>query len=290
MRRVLFSVVAVLILASCGSDYLNDGGLHSNHTKHKVYDYLKGNKTHMFDSTCLIIEKLGLIDEVNNCGTFFAFSDFSIRTFLSTRTGYLRNRIDSVQMHHDSIYTFTYVNSNGELVEDSLKYEKSSAYYKWDIDSLVACFPADSMRMYMFKERIVNNEALVKDNIILAKQKDPGQYETVNGVPMGAVTVESTNTGDWDLLQDGNILWETKPWFLYLVKVRGEGLDNPQTDWATVPMSEQRVERDITIGCRTTDIITSTGTVLHVLHTAHYPFIFSSSKGYEPYYVSTQEQ
>ena len=288
MRKVLFSVIAVLILASCGSDYLNDGGVHSNHTKHKVYDYLKGNATHMFDSTCLIIEKLGMIDEVNNCGTFFAYSDFSIRTFLRTRTSYLRNRIDSVQAHHDSIYTFTYVDSQGNVVEDSLKYDKAADFYTWDIDSLVACFPADSLRMYMFNEKIVNNEALANDEIVYVNKKDPKQYTTVGGVPMGAVTVESTNTGDWDLLQDGTILWETKPWYLYLVKVRGVGMDDPQIDWATVPMSQQRVERDITIGCRTTDIITGTGTILHVLHTAHYPYIFTAA--YDPYYVTAQDK
>ena len=286
MRKILFSVVAVLMLASCGSDYLNDGGVHSNHTKHKVYDYLKGNATHMFDSTCLIIEKLGLIDEVNNCGTFFAYSDFSIRSFLKTRTSYLRNRIDSVQQHCDSIYKFTYVDSQGNIVEDSLKYENSSSSYTWSLDSLLACFPADSFRMYMFKEKIVNNQALASEKIVYANQKDPKQYETVGGVPMAIVTMVSTNRADWDIYQDGAIFLETKPYFLYLVKVRGEGLDSPQLDWSGIPYTQQKVERDVTIGCRTTDIITSTGTILHVLHSQHYPYLFSSS--YDPYYTKSQ--
>lgn len=286
MRKILFSVVAVLMLASCGSDYLNDGGVHSNHTKHKVYDYLKGNATHMFDSTCLIIEKLGLIDEVNNCGTFFAYSDFSIRTFLKTRTTYLRNRVDSVQQHCDSIYTFTYVDSEGNTVVDSLKYENSASSYSWTLDSMLACFPADSFRMYMFNDRVVNNKALESDEIIYANQKDPKQYETVGGLPMGIVTVESTNTADWDLYQDGALVIETKPYYLYLVKVRGEGLDDPQLDWSGIPYAQQKIERDVTIGCRTTDIITSTGTILHVLHSQHYPYMFSSS--YDPYYTKSQ--
>lgn len=289
MRKILFSVVAVLILASCGSDYLNDGGVHSNYTKHKVYDYLKGNATHMFDSTCYIIEQLGMIDEVNNCGTFFAFSDFSIRTLLKTRTSYLRNRIDSVQMFCDSVYTFTYTDSQGNLVEDTVEYNTSSDYYSWTMDSLINYFTADSLRMYMFKDKIVNNEKLAKEGeIFYANQNDPKLYETVNGIPMAINTIESTNTADWDLYQDGNLLIENRPWFLYLTLVRGKGLDDPQFDWNSAKPSEQRAERDVNIGCRTTDIITSTGTVLHVLHSQHYPYIFAS--GYDVYYVTTQEQ
>ena len=288
MRKILFSVVAVLILASCGSDYLNDGGVHSNHTKHKVYNYLKGNKYHEFDSMCYIIEKLGMIDEVNNCGTFFAFNDFAIRSFLKTRTSYLRNRVDSVQMHCDSIYTFTYLDANGNEVTGTEFYDKAKEYYTWNMDSLIACFPADSLRMYMFSDRIVNNKALESNDIIAVNQKDPKQYTTVTGIPMGAVSVESTNSGDWDLLQNGNVAWETKPWFLYLVKVRGAGMDDPQTNWANIPASQQKIERDVTMSCRTTDIITGTGTVLHVLNSQHYPFIFAS--GYDPYFVTSQEQ
>ena len=105
---------------------------------------------------------------------------------------------------------------------------------------------------------------------------------------MAINTIESTNTADWDLYQDGNLLIENRPWFLYLTLVRGKGLDDPQFDWNSAKPSEQRAERDVNIGCRTTDIITSTGTVLHVLHSQHYPYIFAS--GYDVYYVTTQEQ
>ncbi len=287
MKKILFSVVvAVFALSSCGNDYLNDGGVHSNYTKHSVYDYLKGNRFHEFDSLCQIIDHYGLKEEINSCGTFFAFNDFSVRSFLSSRTSYLRNRIDSVQKYRDSIYT-KYA-EEGETVIYTTFYDKASDFYTWDMDSLYSTYSADDMRMYIFNEPILNNKDLAdKDGMIYANQIEPMEYQVAAPVQkMAIVTQESTNSADWVISSGDGLQITTRPWYLYLVKVRGEGLDNPTQDWSDIPFAQQRPERDITVRCRTTDII-SNGTVLHVLDSGHYPFEFGAT--YDPEYVRTQE-
>src|SRR4029079_13815814 len=87
IRNILITGCALILLtvACKKADYLSGGSLHDPVTPLNNMEYLKANQFNLFDTTTLIIEKLGLANEVNNAKTFFAFTDYSVALAISNR-------------------------------------------------------------------------------------------------------------------------------------------------------------------------------------------------------------
>ncbi len=92
MKKISKNILAGLgvicltaFIFSCKKDnYLKDGGVSTAASSLSTYDYLKNHKYHYFDTTILIIDHFNLKDSVNNAGTFFAFTDFSVNALMKT--------------------------------------------------------------------------------------------------------------------------------------------------------------------------------------------------------------
>jgi len=124
INRVIPLICMVLIVfASCKKkDYLTDTGVHNPITPLNNYDYLAQNQFRQFDTLLIIIDRFpGLKDEVNNAGTFFAPTDYSILRAINSRL-VLKQQVNPLA-------TFT-------------------------LDSLVNRMTVDSMRQYLFTETI----------------------------------------------------------------------------------------------------------------------------------------
>lgn len=112
---LLASAMICIIAAfstSCKKDYLTDGGASSPNTSLSTYDYLKANKYHYFDTTLLLIDHFNLKDSVNKAGTFFAFTDFSIQSFMIS-FGY--TSLDSLYAHTTSKLITQYMFSDSSI-------------------------------------------------------------------------------------------------------------------------------------------------------------------------------
>lgn len=80
-RYNLFLPVIILLLVAVGCKkdvYLTDGGIHDANTTLSTYDYLSAHQYHYFDTLLMIVDHFNLKDSVNEAGTFFAPTDFSI--------------------------------------------------------------------------------------------------------------------------------------------------------------------------------------------------------------------
>lgn len=111
-------------ISSCKKSYTIGGSTFVAKVNVSTYDYLKTN--HLFDTLVIMIDKMGLKDEVNKAGTFFAVTNYSIRNFVLARQADLR----IVRNDENLNYTF-----------DSL-----------DLPSL-----RDTLRTYMFADRITRD-------------------------------------------------------------------------------------------------------------------------------------
>lgn len=87
-KYIVPAAILVMMLTglfSCKKEaYLTDGGLSNAKSSLSTYDYLKGNKYHYFDTVILLIDHFNLKDSVNKAGTFFAFTDFSVQSLMTT--------------------------------------------------------------------------------------------------------------------------------------------------------------------------------------------------------------
>lgn len=127
-KSALFFVCILLIgVQACKKkDYLTDTGVHDPVTPLNNYDYLAINQLHQFDTTLIIIDKLGLKDEVNNAATFFAPTDYSILKTINARL--------TIKQQVNPAATYT-------------------------LDSLIKSMSQDSLRMYMFDKKITLDNA-----------------------------------------------------------------------------------------------------------------------------------
>jgi len=129
MKIIVSFIVSALLLTaviSCKKNYTIGGSKFVAQVNMTTYDYLKTN--HLFDTLVIMIDKMGLKDEVNQAGTFFAVTNYSIRNYVQAKQADLQ----IIENNENLVYTF-----------DSL-----------DLPSL-----KDSLRTYMFKDR------LTRDNI-----------------------------------------------------------------------------------------------------------------------------
>ncbi|PUZ24624.1 hypothetical protein GA0116948_105263 [Chitinophaga costaii] len=211
----LLALVAVSVF-SCKRDYTIGGTVLDPHVNLTTYDYLKTNK--LFDTLVLLIDRTGLKDEVNAAGTFFAVSNYSIDHYIDAKKSDLETKLNDENL----VYTF-----------DSLDYASLK----------------DSLRAYMFKDRILNADQNTSGRLFTAND---GEVRMVNLVPDNSYT---------------NDIFTQAPLILYLNKMIA---DSPGE---TIPTDSTGIgglqdDQLLKTRCQTSGIITTTG-VLHVLNNAH---------------------
>ena len=118
------AVILITAITSCKKSYTIGGSTFVAQVNVSTYDYLKTN--HKFDTLVLMIDKMGMKDEINQAGTFFAVTNYSIRNFILAR-----------EADHRTIYN----NENLHYTFDSL-----------DMASL-----KDTLRTYLFADRITRD-------------------------------------------------------------------------------------------------------------------------------------
>lgn len=123
---ITFAASALLLTAvvSCKKSYTIGGSKFVAQVNMTTYDYLKTN--HLFDTLVIMIDAMGLKDEVNQAGTFFAVTNYSIRNYVLAK----QTAEQLLYNNENLVYTF-----------DSL-----------DLPSL-----KDTLRTYMFKDRITRD-------------------------------------------------------------------------------------------------------------------------------------
>ncbi|MEI3155114.1 MAG: hypothetical protein V8S95_08455 [Odoribacter sp.] len=132
MKHILYILLLAGLITSCtNDDYLIDGGLANPYVNMTTYDYLKSNP--LFDTLVMAIDIAGLKDKVNEAGTFYAPTNFSINEYIRDELE-LRKRLDA-----DAVYTF-----------DSIPVTEF-----------------DSIQMYLFAETITRDSLTQKDGSTL---------------------------------------------------------------------------------------------------------------------------
>ncbi|WP_295121429.1 hypothetical protein [uncultured Chitinophaga sp.] len=216
LNILLLAVCASLMVAvSCKkADYLTDSGVHSAKTPLTTYEFLKNHPWKSFDTLVTILDHYGLQEEVNGAGTFFAVTNRSIRNYMNMK---------QVQT---------------EFWDENAKYT---------MDSLYRDLTADSIRQYMFADKIP---------VSALTSEDPVLKSSLAGTSMAVRKRRQQVSTDFSF---------EPVYYLYLVKVRG-GLDDPNN-----PPSGNDPNVDATVLCQTTGIETQNGkgTILHVLQNSH---------------------
>ncbi len=200
---VLIFFAVMLLATSCKKDdYLTDGGTSIAETPLTTYDYLAAHQAKLFDTLLLVVDHYGLKDEINNAGTFFAPTDYSIKLYLRSK-----------QTEQSPTYGLT------DLYND---------------------LTADSVRMYLFKEKITMNSLTTTPTIYMSSANTEASLSKIL----------QTDSGYY--------LWSSEPvYFMYYGKKYGANTTRVQ--------------------CQTTGILTQSGngTVLHVLANTHQFVTFS---------------
>ncbi|WP_442590009.1 hypothetical protein ACSBL2_01990 [Pedobacter sp. AW31-3R] len=202
LSLILFA--CVLLMTSCEKkDYLDEGGLSVAETPLNTYDYLAAHPVKLFDTLLLVVDHYALKEEINNSGTFFAPTDYSIKLYLTYKQDILRRLPDN----QDAVY---------------------------GLAEMFSELPADSVRQYLFNEKITMNSLTTTPTVYTSK----GETEAL---------LSKTLQTDPQYYQ-----WSSEPvYFMYYGKMYGQTLTSVQ--------------------CQTTGILTQSGngTVLHVLRNTH---------------------
>jgi len=159
--KILTLITAVFSLAqACKKDYTVGGSLHVAQVNMTTYDYLKTN--HIFDTLVIMIDRMGLKDELNKSGTFFAPTNYSIRNYVLAKQDYYR----VIRNNENLVYTF-----------DSL-----------DLPAL-----KDTLRGYMFPDR------LTRDNLSAIgklRKANNGETRLIQLIPTTDYTNQNIFTTD----------------------------------------------------------------------------------------------
>jgi hypothetical protein len=158
--KILTAASALLLLATvaCKKSYTIGGSTFVAQVNMTTYDYLKTN--HLFDTLVMMIDKTGLKDELNQAGTFFAVTNYSIRKYVEAKGADLR----IIRNDENMPYTF---------------------------DSLNLAALKDSLRSYMFADRFT------RDNITrngLWRQSRNGEYRLMQLIPTSDYTNQNVFT------------------------------------------------------------------------------------------------
>jgi hypothetical protein len=215
-KILLFSLIAVIAFYSCKKDYVIGGSVFNPNVNMTTYDYLKTN--HLFDTLVIMIDKTGLKEEVNSSGTFFAVTNYSIKSYITQK-------------------------------RDQVRIEKDDENYPYTFDSLDFSMLKDSLRAYMFKEK------LAIDNL-----QPKGVFATSNDGEKRLV--ESFTTTNYT-----NGIFTTPPKYIYLTKIVATSENKPLPTNLDEALQVDDDQQLYTL-CQTTGIITTTG-ILHVLNNGH---------------------
>lgn len=81
MKKIILIIAVFIGLYSCTQeDYLVDGGVSDNNVNMTTFDFLKSH--YQLDSLAILIEKAGLVQEVNGSTTLFAPNNQSINNYV----------------------------------------------------------------------------------------------------------------------------------------------------------------------------------------------------------------
>lgn len=87
-------LLTILFSACQKDDYFVGGDLHRAKVDVSTYDFLKNNDRGLFDTLIMLVDAAGLKEAINKPGiTFFAPTDYSIRSYVEKRTE-LEQRVD----------------------------------------------------------------------------------------------------------------------------------------------------------------------------------------------------
>lgn len=215
-KLFLAAVVLCCILNACKKSYTIGGSLFKAEVNMTTYDYLKTN--HLFDTLVLMIDRAGLKDEVNQAGTFFAVTDYTINNFVNVRA-------DSVRLFHND------------------------ENYPFNIDSIYIPALRDTLRSYMFHDKMNRNDIPAR-----------GLYRKANDGEMRLIQLIATSD-----YTNSNV-FITDPKYLYLTKIIPWNGHPVPVDSTT--LSDVVPEQLLAARCQTSGIITTTG-ILHVLNNQH---------------------
>jgi hypothetical protein len=213
---MLLAAVICLALNACKKSYTIGGSTFKAEVNMTTYDYLKTN--HLFDTLVIMIDRTGLKDELNQSGTFFASTNYSINSFTAQRA-------------------------------DSVRLWRNDENYPYNFDSLDLPSLRDSLRSYMFHDRIT------RDNI-----SKTGLYRKANDGEMRLIQLIAT--ADYT----NSTVFTTNPQYIYFTKIIPWQGNPVPVDSST--LGNVKPEQLLSTLCQTTGILTTTG-VLHVLNNNH---------------------
>lgn len=120
-KSIFAALIGLVLLSSCQKNYLDGGSLHTAVTPLNNMEYMRAHPSGLFDTSIIVIERLGLANQINSAKTFFAFTDYSVLNMINLR---LQQR---QQVNPIAVYT---------------------------LDSLVREISQDSVRQYLIDQTI----------------------------------------------------------------------------------------------------------------------------------------
>ncbi|MFD2035007.1 hypothetical protein ACFSKL_09405 [Belliella marina] len=75
---IMAGILVISLLPSCAYEYLTEDGIHNPKVNMTTYDYLRTERFSNFDTLVMLIDNLGMKEEVNAAGTVLAITDYSI--------------------------------------------------------------------------------------------------------------------------------------------------------------------------------------------------------------------
>lgn len=84
-KSLFTACLVLLLLSSCKKNYLEGGSLHNPITPLSNIEYMRSNASNIFDTSLIVIERLGLTSQVNSAKTFFAFTDYSVLSMINLK-------------------------------------------------------------------------------------------------------------------------------------------------------------------------------------------------------------
>jgi len=142
-KLFILSIVLVTAFYSCKKSDVIGGDLFKAKVNMTTYDYLKTN--HLFDTLVIMIDKTNLKDEVNASGTFFAFTNYSIHSYVEAK----KTQEEIIRGDENLVYTF-----------DSLNFSTLK----------------DSLRAYMFKQKYTRDNLTSQGTLATA---DDGEVRLI---------------------------------------------------------------------------------------------------------------
>ena len=82
---LIAAFLVLVLMSSCKKSYLSGGTLHNAITPLNNIEYMRANASNLFDTSLIVIQRLGLNDQVNSAKTFFAFTDYSILNMINLK-------------------------------------------------------------------------------------------------------------------------------------------------------------------------------------------------------------